>query len=99
LESSLERIKKGICLSDYYTTMKIAHEHVATCTGSKWDLSTRAHFGDFELPAYEFMAYLRHNGFPSPLLDWTRSPYVAAYFAFRDMWYVGDGAAYVSIFI
>src|ERR1039458_5467657 len=33
-------------------------------------------------PASEYMAYLRHHGFPSPLLDWSRSPYVAAYFAF-----------------
>lgn len=33
---------------------------------------------------YRYMAYLRHLGFPSPLLDWSQSPYVAAFFAFRD---------------
>jgi hypothetical protein len=33
-----------------------------------------------ELPNFAYMTYLRHFGFPSPLLDWTRSPYIAAYF-------------------
>jgi hypothetical protein len=33
---------------------------------------------------YRFMVYLRHHGFPSPLLDWSASPYVAAFFAFRE---------------
>lgn len=32
----------------------------------------------------EFMTYLRHNNFPSPLLDWTRSPYIAAFYAFNS---------------
>ena len=29
--------------------------------------------------------FLRHHGFPSPILDWTMSPYIAAYFAYRDV--------------
>jgi hypothetical protein len=42
-------------------------------------------FGDvFPIDLYRYMAYLRHFGFPSPLLDWSRSPFVAAFFAFRD---------------
>ena len=39
-------------------------------------------FPDMQL--YRYMAYLRHLGFPSPLLDWSRSPHVAAFFAFRE---------------
>ncbi|MEJ0047240.1 MAG: FRG domain-containing protein [Rhodospirillales bacterium] len=36
------------------------------------------------IPNYEYLVYLRHHGFPSPLMDWTRSIYIAAFFAFRN---------------
>ncbi|QOR62928.1 FRG domain-containing protein [Sulfurovum sp. ST-21] len=43
------------------------------------------HRNIFDHPlAYDFIVYLRHFGFPSPLLDWTENPYIAAYFAYSD---------------
>jgi len=50
-----------------------------------------------KMPAYAYMAYLRHHGFPSPLLDWSRSPYVAAYFAFKNA--CTDASKKVAIFV
>lgn len=51
------------------------------------------------LPYYEYLTYLRHHGFPSPLLDWTASEYVAAFFAFHEaekVW--ADEAGKVAIY-
>jgi len=73
---------------------------VETFTGVKWDVTVysleieKAFRTDVELfslrrfpevELYRYLVYLRHHGFPSPLLDWSHSPHVAAFFAFRNI--------------
>ncbi len=48
-----------------------------------------------KIPFLEFWIHVRHCGFPSPLLDWSASPYIAAFFAFEEQ----NMAEYVAIYV
>ena len=99
LETTLDRTDFSDGVADHYRTILGMKPEVEAYTGLKWDdepniwriegnvsggyegfnaLLTRGEF-----PHYSYLAYLRHHGFPSPLLDWSASPMVAAFFAFR----------------
>ena len=89
LETTLERHStRQYSLQDYWEVMRNIWLTVESYTERHWDFQDKYIPRNEAVPAapqgYEFMTYLRHHNFPSPLLDWTHSFYVAAFFAFQS---------------
>jgi FRG domain len=108
LSTTLERTTdEKLTVDGYMVRASLVSNEIESVTGRVWGLpdvpdiweETRLHQRQFHthLPCYAFLVYLRQHGFPSPLLDWTTSPYVAAYFAFCDRHESERAAVYAFI--
>lgn len=58
--------------------MRILYRYISAFPNCRFDLKKSGERG-------ALLALAQHHGYPTPLLDWTRSPYVAAYFAYADL--------------
>ncbi|MEM9352482.1 MAG: FRG domain-containing protein [Planctomycetota bacterium] len=96
LETTLERAStRKYTPQKYFRCVDRQINELESTTGKRWglpsiqeidrDIEEKQDFMRCYLPHYDLLAYLRQHGFPSPLLDWTASPYVAAYFALEGV--------------
>jgi hypothetical protein len=111
LSTTLDRRRERMLFRDYYHVISKIRPQIESLTGKEWPIDeypevekrSATYEFDFDLlsgrfPAYAYMAYVRHHGFPSPLLDWSRSAFVAAYFAFNKANETSSGRVSIYVF-
>lgn len=77
LQTSFHR--RGRYRTDLFISKDIPILHQRLC-------SITSHYFNLDDPKQNgaFFNLLQHHGYPTPLLDWSYSPFVAAFFAFRE---------------
>ena len=107
LDTTMERnLMSPIYLDRYYRFAFTAKSRLETLTNLSWDIPIPPEYDKWleekdtlsfiDLPGYDYLAYLRHHGYPSPFLDWTASQYIASFFAFNSV--TPTTEKYVSIY-
>jgi hypothetical protein len=78
LRTSYHRAGRADLLRFLQEDVQVLHKHLSARTKHVFDLNNPNENG-------AFFNLIQHHGYPTPLLDWTYSPYVAAFFAYRGI--------------
>lgn len=96
IQSTLERAGvKNVLLKEYYRAIDYLKPEInsfgyhfqrkMTPNGYDFDFSEWKEISFGRFPDIEYLSYLRHHGFPTPLIDVTQSEYIALFFACEDL--------------